>query len=87
MRYRKLFQTENDNLGVFLRDARKRAHVSQAELAERLEVPQSFVSKYERGERRLEIVEFVMVCRHVGIDPVETLGRFLTSDPSTLRPD
>jgi len=87
VRYRKLFQSENDNLGAFLRDIRKRAHIGQVELAARLEVPQSYVSKYERGERRLEIVEFVMVCRHLGLDPVETLSKFLTSDPSAFQQD
>lgn len=87
MRYRKLFQAENENLGLFLRDVRKRAHVSQVELAKRLDVPQSFVSKYERAERRLEIVEYVMVCRHLKIDPVRVLADFLTSDPSAFQRD
>ncbi|HWD38395.1 MAG TPA: helix-turn-helix transcriptional regulator [Fimbriimonas sp.] len=64
-------------MGLFLRDARKRLHIGQVELAAKLEVPQSYVSKYERGERRLEIVEFVVVCRHLGIDPVGTLDQFL----------
>ena len=87
VRYRKLFQSENDNLGLYLRDVRKRAHISQVELSAKLEVPQSFVSKYERGERRLEIIEFVMVCQHIGIDPAETLAKFLTSDPATFQRD
>lgn len=87
MRYRKLFQTENFNLGAFLRDVRKRAHISQVDLAKRLDVPQSLVSKYERGERRLEIAEFVMVCRSLELDPVEMLRKFLTSDPSAFQRD
>lgn len=40
-----------------LRRARKRAGLSQVELAERLGQTQSFVSKCERGERRLDLVE------------------------------
>lgn len=87
MRYRKLFQNENENLGLFLREARKRSHVSQVELAHRLEMPQSYVSKFERAERRLEIVEFVMICRALEIDPIETLREFLTSDPEAFQPD
>ena len=87
MRYRKLFQAENDSLGLFLRDVRKRAHISQVELAASLEEPQSYVSKYERGERRLEIGGFVLVCRRLGGDPVETLGRFFTSDPAAFQRD
>ena len=35
--------------------------------------PQSFVSKYERGERRLDVVEFGEVARALGIDPLQLL--------------
>lgn len=40
-----------------LREARKQANLTQAEVAERLGKPQSFVSKVETGERRLDFVE------------------------------
>lgn len=56
--------------------ARKDAHLTQAELAERLKRPQSFVSKYERGERRLDVVEFGEVVRAIGLDPIHVLKRF-----------
>ncbi|MET4163901.1 transcriptional regulator with XRE-family HTH domain [Marinobacterium sp. MBR-111] len=46
-----------------LRDLRKQAGLSQVELAARLDKPQSFVSKYESGERRLEYIEVEMICR------------------------
>jgi ribosome-binding protein aMBF1 (putative translation factor) len=49
--------------------ARKDAGISQAELAKRLDRPQSFVSKIESGERRIDVVEFLQVARHVGFDP------------------
>jgi len=55
---------------------RKHAGITQAVLAERLKRPQSFVSKYERGERRLDVVEFGEVAKALGIDPVRFLGRF-----------
>jgi transcriptional regulator with XRE-family HTH domain len=51
--------------GAFRRimtQARERQGMTQAELAARLGRPQSFVSKYESGERRLDMVEFVSVC-------------------------
>lgn len=57
---------------VLLR-ARKRAQLSQAELASRLRRPQSFVSKYERGERRLDVIEFRQVALALGVDPVRLL--------------
>lgn len=45
-----------------LRELRDRAGVLQAELAERLGVPQSYVSKSENGERRLDILEVRAWC-------------------------
>ena len=49
-------------------DARERKGLTQAELAARLGKPQSFVSKYEGGERRLDVVEFVLVCSALGVE-------------------
>jgi len=57
-------------------DARRAADLTQAELSSRLKRPQSFVSKYERGERRLDVVEFGEIARAMGIDPVRFLARF-----------
>lgn len=51
--------------------ARKAADLTQAGLAEKLSRPQSFVSKYERGERRLDVVEFLEVARVLGMDAVK----------------
>lgn len=53
--------------------ARKQAGLTQQELAHRLGRPQSFVAKYEGGERRLDVVEFVTVARAMGADPVRIL--------------
>lgn len=59
-----------------LAEARRAAGLSQAELSRRLGRPQSFVSKYERGERRLDVVEFGRVARALQIDPLRFLRRF-----------
>ena len=50
-----------------LRKARKRSALSQEELAERLGESQSFVSKCERGERRLDVVELRSFCNAIGV--------------------
>ncbi len=55
--------------------ARKSAKLSQVELASRLERPQSFVSKYERGERRLDVIEFREVALALGVDPIRLLRK------------
>lgn len=49
--------------------ARRKAGLTQAQLATLLSRPQSFVSKIERGERRLDVVEFFEVAEHIGFDP------------------
>jgi transcriptional regulator with XRE-family HTH domain len=59
-----------------IRSVRRAANVTQAELAEKLGTDQSFVSKYERGERRLDVVELRAICRALGIDFVSFLSEF-----------
>lgn len=49
---------------------RKSADVRQQALAKKLDRPQSFVAKYENGERRLDIIEFIAIARALGADPV-----------------
>ena len=53
-----------------LKMARQRAGLSQADLAKRLRRPQTFVSKYELGERRLDVVEFAAAAMAIGVNPV-----------------
>jgi transcriptional regulator with XRE-family HTH domain len=55
-------------------EARKKAGLTQAALAARLGRPQSFVSKYEGGERRLDVVEFLEVARAVGFNSARLLA-------------
>jgi len=47
--------------------------MTQLDVANLLSRPQSFVSKYERGERRLDVVEFLEVCASIGADAVKVL--------------
>lgn len=60
-----------------LRTVRKRQNVSQVELAERLGNTQTFVSKCERGERRIDVVELVEFAEALGVPPLELVGEFL----------
>jgi len=53
---------QQEALCAVLRATRLDRNLTQVELAERLERPQSFVSKYECGERRLDLVELGEVC-------------------------
>jgi transcriptional regulator with XRE-family HTH domain len=63
---------------ALLVEARKAAGLTQQELAARLGRPQSYVSKSERGERRLDVVEFVEIALALGIDPVEMVREYVS---------
>lgn len=58
-----------------LRDLRERAGLKQTDVAERLGEPQSFVSKYESGERRLDLLEVRQVCAALGVSLAEFVAR------------
>lgn len=58
----KLWSDREEALRNELKAMRKNAGLSQSELALKLEKPQSFVSKYESGERQLKILELEQVC-------------------------
>ena len=59
-RYRKAIEA--------LRLARKDARLTQTQLALKLGKRQQFVSKYESGERRLDVIEFLDVAKGLGLN-------------------
>ena len=54
-----------------LRDARKRASLTQVEVAALLSRPQSYIAKIENGERRIDFIETIQLCKVVGLDPLK----------------
>ncbi|OGS96898.1 MAG: hypothetical protein A3H31_06430 [Gallionellales bacterium RIFCSPLOWO2_02_FULL_57_47] len=54
--------------------AREKSGLTQVQIAERLGKPQSFISKYERGERRLDFPEFIELANVLGIDVIDFVG-------------
>lgn len=58
----RISEVDHAVLARMLRKRREDAGLTQSEVASRLEVPQSFVSKYELGERRLDLLELREVC-------------------------
>ena len=72
---------EQARLQALLRQLRAEAGLRQTDLAARLDQPQSFVSKYESGERRLDVLELRQVCRELGI----SLEQFVVRLESSLQ--
>ena len=58
--------------------ARKAAGLTQHALARRLKKPQSFVAKYEGGERRVDVVEFITIARALDVDPLKLMTMLLS---------
>ncbi len=58
--------------------ARNDAGLTQQQVADKLGRPQSFVAKYEGGERRLDVVEFVEIAWVLGADPCIMIDTLLS---------
>jgi transcriptional regulator with XRE-family HTH domain len=56
--------------------------VRQQALAKKLGRPQSFVAKYEGGERRIDVIEFIAIARALGADPVKLFRDFVAGTPT-----
>ena len=69
-----LYSKAYKRLTGILTDARKTAGLTQQQVADELGKPQSFVAKYEKGERRLDVIEFIEVADVVGADPAEIVS-------------
>ena len=68
------FSRKQGQLRKILVQARHDAGLTQVALAKKLGRPQSFVSKFERGERRLDVTEFLDVARALGVDAASTIA-------------
>jgi transcriptional regulator with XRE-family HTH domain len=66
-------------VGACLAAARRRANVTQDELAAWLGKPQSFVSEYERGQRRVDVVELLVISRALGVAPLDLFAEIAKS--------
>ena len=62
-----VFSIEYQTFRGLLRDLRVRKGVTQAQLSTALGMAQSFVSKYEMGERRLDFIEVDRICAELGV--------------------
>lgn len=80
-----IFGGEHRHLVAVLVEARQASGLTQAELAARVGKDQSFVSIIERGQRRVDVLEFVALARAMEADPGQLFERVTSRLSKTLR--
>lgn len=68
--------TSNGHEALFtlLTEARKDANLTQQEVAKRLKCHQSLIARIESGQRRIDVVEFIVICRALEVEPTEIIS-------------
>ncbi len=77
------YSIEQEALRKAVRQIRTASKVTQQSLADHLGVPQSFVSKYESGEKTLTFVDLHFICKALGIEFTDFYKRFLRQIDAT----
>ncbi len=72
-----VFSEKYNRFRKLLIKARHLAELTQSELSVKLSRPQSYVSKYERGERRLDLIEFLELAKALQIEPTAFINTLL----------
>ena len=70
---------KKNRLAALLRQIRLDSNLTQLQLAEKIGQRQSYVSKYENGEQRLDLIELEAVCKAVNISLIAFVERYLES--------
>jgi transcriptional regulator with XRE-family HTH domain len=60
-----------------LTEVRTKANITQRELARRLDRAHSYVSRIEKGDRRLDVPEMIQWCEVLDADPVDIMKRIM----------
>lgn len=71
------FTREYEILRTLIREYREAAGLTQVELAERIGETQSYVSKVERGERRLDLVQLRVFCEAMKVQLKDVVDTFI----------
>lgn len=75
----------NKYLAGILLEYREQKGVTQVQLAKRLGKPQPFVSNFERGVRRVDVIEFYAILRALDADPVAAFAILVEGWPKKIR--
>lgn len=63
-----IYSEKHQKLCELITQARKDTGLTQQELADKIKRPQSFVAKYEGGERRLDLIELIEISKHINLN-------------------
>lgn len=77
-----IFTGEHQVLVEVLVAARKRAGMTQTDLADKIGKDQTFISIIERSQRRVDVLEFCAIARALGVDPENLFGEVIQRLPS-----
>ena len=70
---------------VWLRESRQAQRLSMRDVGLRMGIPHTWVGKIETGERRLDVLEYINLCRAIGLKPAHGLALVETNLPSYPR--
>lgn len=79
-----VFTGAHQHLVAVLVEARRKAGLTQTELAERIGKDQKFISLIERSQRRVDVIEFCALARALGADPAAMYGDLIKRLPPKL---
>lgn len=74
-----LYHADYEGLRTLLRDVRRQAGMTQTQMADALELGQSYVSKLERGANFVDLLLYIRWCQACGVKPGEVLDRLLSN--------
>lgn len=72
---KKVYMAQRDRMTDLLREVRLETGLTQVELAARIEKDQAYVSRYESGQRKLDVLEVREICQAIGINLQEFVRR------------
>jgi transcriptional regulator with XRE-family HTH domain len=78
-----VFTKDYNYFRELLINSRKKVNLTQEDVAQKLSKHQSFVSKYETGERRLDVIEFIEISNALGINPLEIIKDLLENNENS----
>lgn len=75
-----IYSQRQQQVRLLLIEKRRAARLTQSDVARKLGRPQSYVSNYERGERRLDLVEFLEIAEAIGFDAPKFIRQLKQND-------